>query len=327
MRTGFRLSAVVSVVVLALTALVPAGAAAGAQAAVAPTPAVAAVVTPSAPHTLYVSVANRYLTMPHRIAAGTYYVQVRTSDARSWVQVVRPPAGYTSRQFLAATTLWRSRYNSGADPRAAYAAFVRSVSFVGGADVARGAVGTFAQGFTAGTYWLYEDSHEGPTHLARIVVLTVVGTPPAQTPVPAVGLVRFSATAPPTLPGHLPGAGWLKAIGGAPLNSLEILKLRPGVTQADLDTFGVCFTWDSPPHLRTRTALTAPWVSAARYRRGSPCTGTTACRPGTTSPATSRPARTTTGRCGTGSSRPSQSPRRLWAASYARFKLFARKNR
>ena len=36
-------------------------------------------------------------------------------------------------------------------------------------------------------------------------------------------------------------------MGGAPLNSLSILKLAPGVTQADLDTFGVCFTGDNPP--------------------------------------------------------------------------------
>ena len=38
--------------------------------------------------------------MPHRIAAGQYYFQVRTSDSRSVVQMVRPRAGYTPRQFL-----------------------------------------------------------------------------------------------------------------------------------------------------------------------------------------------------------------------------------
>jgi hypothetical protein len=242
MRIGFRLSAVVSVVALTLTGLVSAGAATAA----APPASVAAVVTASTPHTLYISVANRYLTMPRRIVAGRYYVQVRTSDPRSVVQVVRPPVGYTPRQFLDARTRWGAAYNSGAPSLAAYTAFVRSVTFVGGAVVARGGVSTFATGFGAGTYWLYEDTYDGPTHLARIVILTVVGTPPAQTPFAHVGLVRFSSTGAVTLPATLPRAGWLMGIGGAPLNSLRILKLLPGITQADLDTFGVCFL-DGPP--------------------------------------------------------------------------------
>jgi len=239
MRTGSRFRILVSAVVLTLTASIAAGATAGVRATAA---------TPSAPHTLYISVANRYLTMPHRVVAGQYYVQVRTSDARSSVQVVRPPAGYTPRQFLDARTHWNAVYNSGAPPLAAYTAFVRSVIFMGGAQVARGGVGSFATGLSAGTYWLYEDTYDGPTHLSRIVVLTVVGTPPAQTHPTAAGVVRFSTTGGRlTLPANLPTSGWLLAIGGAPLNTLTIAKLRPGVTQADLDTFGVCFTWDSPP--------------------------------------------------------------------------------
>jgi len=205
-------------------------------------------VTPSVPHTLYISVANRYLTMPHRIVAGRYYVQVRTSDPRSSVQVVRPPAGYTPRQFLDARTHWGAVYNSGKPPLAAYTAWVRSVTFMGGAAVARGGVGTFATGFSAGTYWLYEDTFQGPTHLSRIVVLTVVGTPPTQKPFVTVGLVRFyPKTFAVTMPANLPAAGWLMGLGGAPLNTLSIRKLLPGVTKADLDTFGVCFTGDSPP--------------------------------------------------------------------------------
>jgi len=185
--------------------------------------------------------------MPHRIAAGRYYVQVRTSDPRSSVQVVRPPAGYTPRQFLDAKTHWSAAYNSNKPPLAAYTAFVRSVIFMGGAEVARGGVASFATGFTAGTYWLYEDTYDGPTHLSRIVVLTVVGTPPVQRPFSTVGLVRFYPGGVLTMPGHLPTAGWLMGLGGAPLNTLSIYKLLPGVTQADLDTFGVCFTGDSPP--------------------------------------------------------------------------------
>lgn len=246
MPTGSRLRVVVSAVVLAMTmsfavgASAATGAAASAVGATGATAVPAAAVTPSAPHTLYVSVANRYLTMPHRIMAGQYFFQVRTSDPRSVVQMVRPPAGYTPRQFLAAATLWRSRYGRGLDPRAAYTAFVKSVTFVGGADVARGGVGAFATGLSAGTYWLYEGAYEGPTHLARIAVLTVVGTPPAQTPVTPVGVVRFSAAGAVTLPANLPVAGWLKGIGGAPLNSLWTTKLAPGVTKADLDGFGVC---------------------------------------------------------------------------------------
>jgi hypothetical protein len=233
MRIGFRLRVLVSAVVLALTGSIAAGAAVGVQATGA---------TPTAPHTLYVSVANRYLTMPHRVAAGQYYLQVRTSDSRSVVQVVRPPAGYTTRQYLAAATLWRTRYASGADPRAAYTAFVRSVTSVGGAVVTRGGVGSFATGLTAGTYWLYEDTYDVPTHLARISVLTVVGTPPAQTHATAAGVVRFSTTTGGlTLPASLPTSGWLLGIGGAPLNSLAVRKLVPGVTKADLDTRGVCF--------------------------------------------------------------------------------------
>jgi len=185
--------------------------------------------------------------MPHRVAAGQYYFQVRTTDARSSVQVVRPPAGYTPRQFLDARTHWAAVYNSNKPPLVAYTAFVRSVIFMGGAQVARGGVGSFATGLTAGTYWLYEDTYNGPTHLSRIAVLTVVGTPPVQTHATAAGVVRFSTTGGLTLPANLPTSGWLLGIGGAPLNTLTIAKLRPGVTQADLDTFGVCFTWDSPP--------------------------------------------------------------------------------
>ena len=247
MRHGFRLSSLASVVVLALTAFVPAGGAAGARPAVAPS-AAAAVVTPSAPHTVYISVANRYLTMPHRIAAGQYYFQVRTSDPRSVVQMVRPPAGYTPLQFLDASTRYKSVISTTADPRAAFTAFVKSVTFVGGSAVARGGVRAFATGLSAGTYWLYENTYGGPTHLSRIVVLTVVGTPPAQTPVTPVGLVRFGDGGAPTMPANLPAAGWLKGLGGpAPLNSLTMTKLAPGVTKADLDGHGVCFGQESFP--------------------------------------------------------------------------------
>lgn len=241
MRTGSRLLVVVSAVALAMTMSIAVGATGAAATTVTTTGVTATAVTPSKPHTLYVSVANRYLTMPHRIAAGQYFFQVRTSDPKSFVQMVRPPAGYTPRQFFAAATLWKARYNSGADPRPAFSAFVKSVTFVGGAAVAHGGVGAFATGLNAGTYWLYENTYEGPTHLARIAVLTVVGTPPAQTLVTAVGLVRFSAEGTVTMPANLPRAGWLKGIGGAPLNSLSTGKLMPGVTKADLDTDGVCF--------------------------------------------------------------------------------------
>jgi hypothetical protein len=233
MGNGFRLRVVVSAVALALMASITAGAAAG-------VPATAA--TPSAPHTLYISVANRYLTMPQRIAAGQYYFQVRTSDPRSVVQMVRPPTGYTPRQFLDARTRYMTAMSTKADPRAAFTAFVKSVIFVGGAAVARGGVGAYATGLNAGTYWLYENTYGGPTHLARIAVLTVVGTPPAQTPVSAVGVVRFGDGGAPTMPANLPAAGWLKGLGGtAPLNSLTMTKLAPGVTKVDLDGYGVCF--------------------------------------------------------------------------------------
>jgi len=140
--------------VLTLTASIAAGATAGVRATAA---------TPSAPHTLYISVANRYLRMPHRVAAGQYYVQVRTSDARSSVQVGRPPGGVRPRQFLDARTHWWALANGGGPPLAAYTAFVRSVIFMGGAQVARGGVSSFATGLTAGTYWLCEDSYDGPS--------------------------------------------------------------------------------------------------------------------------------------------------------------------
>ena len=202
------------------------------------------------PHTLYISVANRYLTMPHLLVAGRYYVQVRTSDPHSIVQIVRPPAGYTPRQFLDARTHWNAVYNSGGnggDPLPAYMAFVRSVTFMGGAAVVRGGASAFATGLSAGTYWIYEDTYTGPTHLSRIVVLTVVGTAPVQTPFVTVGLARFAPTGAVTMPGHLPTAGWLMGLGGAPLNSLSIVKLLPGVTKADLDGSDVCFQ-EGPPN-------------------------------------------------------------------------------
>jgi len=253
MRNRFRPGALATVLVLALTASVPAGPAAGARPAAvpaAPAAAVAAVVTSPAPRTLYISVANRYLTMPHRIAAGKYYIQVRTSDARSSVQVVRPPAGYTPRQFLDARTHWGAVYNSNRPPLSAYTAFVRSVTFMGGAKVARGGVAVFGTGLTSGTYWLYEDTYDGPTHLSRIVVLTVVGTSPAQIQPPRgrrASLVRFSTTGGLALyPATLPTSGWLLGIGSN-LNNLDIVKLAPGVTQADLDTRGVCFQGGMAP--------------------------------------------------------------------------------
>ena len=238
MRNRFRLRILVSAVVLALAGSVAIGAVAGVGANAA---------TPTAPHTLYISVANRYLTLPHRITAGQYYAQVRTGDPQSFVQVVRAPAGYTPRQFLAAATLWNTRYNSGADPRAAYAAFVKCVTWVGGASVTRGAVGSFATGFNAGTYFLYEDSYNHPTHLSRISVLTVVGTPPAQIHTTAAGVVRFG-TGPMglTMPATLPRAGWLLGIGSY-LNNLQISKLAPGVSQADLDADNICFTRGMAP--------------------------------------------------------------------------------
>jgi hypothetical protein len=229
----------VSAVVLALAGSVAIGAVAGVGANAA---------TPTAPHTLYISVANRYLTMPHRITAGQYYVQVRTSDPRSVVQVVRAPAGYTPRQYLNAATLWNTRYQGGADPRAAYTAFVKGVISVGGAVATPGAPGAFATGFNAGTYFVYEDTYDRPTHLARISVLTVVGTPPAQIHPTAAGVVRFSTTTGGlTLPATLPRSGWLLGIGGAPLNSLTVAKLLPGITNADLDGDGVCFPGASVP--------------------------------------------------------------------------------
>lgn len=243
MRHGLRLTGLTSSVAFVLMASVIPGATVGAQAAVAPRASLTAAVAPVAPHTMYVSVANRYLTMPHRILAGTYFVQARTTDANSVVQFVRAPAGYTPRQFLNAFTRWNTVYNTGGDPRAAYQAFVHSVTFVGGADVNRGGVGTFAQGFTAGRYFVYEATYTGPTHLARIVELTVVGTPPVQTPVPYVGVARIGLGA-PSLPSRLPASGWLKAIGIAPLSSLLFVPLRPGVTKTDLDTPGICDSAD-----------------------------------------------------------------------------------
>ena len=233
MRNRFRLRILVSAVVLALAGSVAIGSVAGVGANAA---------TPPGPRTIYISVANRYLTMPHQITAGQYYVQVRTSDPRSVVQVVRAPAGYTPRQYINAATLWIARANSAADPTAAYMAFVNSVTSVGGAVVTRGNVSAFATGFTAGTYWLYEDTYDRPTHLARISVLTVVGKPPVQTHPTGVGVVRFwSPAGGPTMPATLPRTGLLLGIGSYALNSLTIAKLLPGVTNADLNTRGVCF--------------------------------------------------------------------------------------
>jgi hypothetical protein len=236
MRSKFRLRVLVSAVVLALAGSVAIGTVAGVGANAA---------TPTAPRTLYISVANRYLTMPTRITAGQYYAQVRTTDPLAHVQVVRAPAGYTPRQFLDAGTRWNTASNSAAP--AAYAAFVKSVTWVGGASTTRGAVGSFATGFNAGTYFLYEASHNVPTHLSRIKVLTVVGTPPAQIHPTAAGVVRFGkGPMGLTMPATLPRAGWLLGIGSY-LNNLEIVKLAPGVTQADLDADNICFTRGMAP--------------------------------------------------------------------------------
>jgi len=224
----------------------------------------ASAVTLSAPHTLYISVANGYLTMPHRIAAGQYYFQVRTRDTNTVVQIVRAPTGYTPRQFLDARTRYVTALRAKADPRAAFTAWVKSVTFVGGVAVARGGVGAFATGLRAGTYWLYGNATGGPTHLARIAVLSVVGAFPAQTPVSSVGVVRFGDRGAPTMPANLPTAGWLKGLGGtAPLNSLTMVKLAPGVTTADLDGFGVCF--GKSPFPPTKECFESPGMHPSGY--------------------------------------------------------------
>ena len=102
-----------------------------------------------------------------------------------------------------------------------------------------------------------------------------MGTPPAQIHPTAAGVVRFgTGTMGLTMPSTLPRAGWLLGIGSY-LNNLQISKLAPGVTQADLDADNICFTRGMAP--RRRTALCKVVLrSPARFRRGPPCSGTTA---------------------------------------------------
>ena len=80
---------------------VPPRAAPAPSAVRAPAAAAATTTTTARPRTIYISLSHDIVTMPTTVRAGTYYVQVRTTDAMNGVTVVRPPSTLTPSAFYA----------------------------------------------------------------------------------------------------------------------------------------------------------------------------------------------------------------------------------
>ena len=224
-------------------------------------PPVSSVSTTAAPiHSLRISLAGGTTTMPARLLAGTYYVHVSTTDARSAVQVVRPAASLS-------LTTWYARFLACARPSAGTSsstilrrcrAWRTSASFVGGAGVVRvpgyrlfvnpGRRGTFAMTLAPGRYWVYASpdvpswpwrgGHVLPMRLIRVI--TVVG-PSRHAAVPVAAVARFVSNQ-VYLPRTMPRRGFVLGIGQPGIVSvLQLGRLKPGITDHQLFTPGQCF--------------------------------------------------------------------------------------
>lgn len=253
------------------TSLVAAAAAAAITVSIAPVSAdarsmpisapasVRAVVAPVRPYVLRVGLSGTTVLMPSRLHAGTYFVHVSTTDQVNELQVVRPPRRLSRTRFV---SLWRAWWNRGdTGPGNTWKAWRTSATFVGGAQVVNrslpylnrtpGGVGTFAITLRPGTYWFYTGENGDLQTLtgrrlvavrpSRIRVVSVYATAPTQTHVPLVGTVRFGSyrvagkLTSVFLPTSLPAHGYLRGVGTPGyISTLNLRKLRPGVTQARL---------------------------------------------------------------------------------------------
>lgn len=140
--------------------------------------AVPAAVLPGVSRTLYVTTAAGRVEVASRLAPGRYYVQLRTRDTKSSrLQVVKAQPGYTIAQYVADWARYEAKVAAAdlAGAQAELDAITRKVTFYGGASVEPGGLGQFGTYFGAGTYWLYEDRNDGPTHANRIHTLVMTG--------------------------------------------------------------------------------------------------------------------------------------------------------
>lgn len=224
--------------------------------------------TPTAtvrPHTIYISLSSDIVTMPTTLRAGTYYVQVRTTDARNGVTVVRPPSTLTPSTFYARYRAFYDQYNAGKDASAALHRYRTSATFVGGASTTAGHVGAFAIRLNPGRYWFFTADGSDPLgarvgtgfrlNAAHVKVVTVVGPAAPAVAVPVVGVARLGATTPSrstvVLPATLPGQGFLLAVGvrGEGLTGgMWAQRVRAGITDAELHD-GACLNDGLPPEL------------------------------------------------------------------------------
>jgi hypothetical protein len=217
-------------------------------------PAPSAVRAPAAarPHTIYISLSHDVVSMPSTLRAGTYYVQVRTTDARNGVTVVRPPSTLTPATFYARYRAFDTVYDASRDPSAALHRYRTSGTFVSGASTVAGKVGAFAIRLTPGRYFFFTAGGSDPVSLTRsgaldarhVKVVTVVGPAAAPVAVPTVGIARFDLVWPRstsvTLPSTLPRRGFLLAVGGRGLTGgIWAQRLLPGVTDTELHD-GTC---------------------------------------------------------------------------------------
>ncbi|MFN8158465.1 MAG: hypothetical protein U0R68_13695 [Candidatus Nanopelagicales bacterium] len=207
---------------------------------------------------LTVSVSKGVVTMPSRLAAGTYYIHVTTRDPDASLQVVRRPVGLSlatwRQRFLACNSVTPGEPSQGIVRRCRY--WRTSATFVGGANVVRtsssgtfsnpGGRATFALTLSPGQYWFYEDRAGQPIYgntplaLSRIRTVTVVGTAERGS-VRAVGVARFAAGS-LTITRVIPRRGFLLGIGQPGIiNSLGLARIKPGITDEQLVAFGVCF--------------------------------------------------------------------------------------
>ncbi len=176
-----RIAALSPVIALAAVSPLALTQSAGAQpvsAATGVSAAAPAAVLPGVSRTLYVTTAAGKVEVASLLAPGRYYVQLRTRDTTSSrLQVVKAQPGYTTAQYVGDWARYEAKRTAGdvAGAQAELDAINRKVVFYGGASVEPGGLGQFGTYFGAGTYWLYEDRYDGPTHANRIKTVVMTG--------------------------------------------------------------------------------------------------------------------------------------------------------
>lgn len=241
-----------------LAALAPSTTASAAEAPTRSTSTVASSSTHAAATTtprirsLTVSVSKGVVTMPSRLAAGTYYVHVTTPDASAPLQVVRPPSYLSLATWFARDVACRT-YTRGEswETSLRQCRFWRtSATFVGGAQVTRvaadallnpGGRATFAITLAPGRYWFYESDYGyghltyGGKTLPRSAVRTITVTGPAErAAVPVAAVARFANNT-PSMPRVIPRRGFVLGLGEpGVVTLLFFFRLKPWVKDSDL---------------------------------------------------------------------------------------------